>query len=176
MKTTFQRKRLWVDPAFQGRLLLCLAAYLGIYTFVAWHLGFLLEAMKEIVTSPGVKSFSTLYLEYLNRQLPLMVALFVLLPPFLYNLLKFSHRVAGPLFRCRRVMREMAAGQVVPEFTPRKHDLMGDLFAAFNALIQTCNARAKADEKAASPIAGPEGVCTVPAHDTPAVSPSGHVG
>jgi hypothetical protein len=41
-------------------------------------------------------------------------------------------------------MEEMAAGKVVAKFTPRRHDLLGEFFQSFNALIETCNARARA--------------------------------
>jgi hypothetical protein len=39
-------------------------------------------------------------------------------------------------------MQEMAEGKPVPEFTPRRHDLMPELFEAFNCLIREWNARA----------------------------------
>ena len=57
------------------------------------------------------------------------------------NLLKFSHRVAGPLYRCGNLMRQMANGQAVSEFHPRKHDLMREFFQSFNALVKVWNAR-----------------------------------
>jgi hypothetical protein len=75
-------------------------------------------------------------------------------PVFLYDLVKFSHRVAGPLHRCQSTMQEMADGQVVAEFVRRKHDLLQEFFGAFNALIRTCNARVNAagSENAASAL------------------------
>src|SRR5262245_9229398 len=126
MKPAFQRKRVWVDPPFQSRLLLRLTMYLAAYTFLGLHLAFLFEVMRE-VAGPGVKSFTTHYVEFLHRQLPVLVALLAMTPALMYDLLKFSHRVAGPLFRCRKVMEEMASGAVVREFTPRKGDLMREL-------------------------------------------------
>jgi hypothetical protein len=154
MKPAFQRKRIWVDPPFQGRLLLRLAFYLIAYIVVSWHLGFLFEAARDLAAGQGVKTFAHLYVESLLRQVPQMYAFVLLAPALLYDLLKFSHRVAGPLFRCRKVMQEMATGAVVPEFKPRKHDLMGELFAAFNALIRMHNARAGSTESEAGK--GPE--------------------
>jgi hypothetical protein len=41
-------------------------------------------------------------------------------------------------------MEEMASGKPVPEFVPRKHDLMRELFQAFNALIKEWNNRLNA--------------------------------
>jgi hypothetical protein len=46
---------------------------------------------------------------------------------------KFSNRIAGPLYRCRRVMRDMAAGKIVPAFKARENDLMKEVFDVFNA-------------------------------------------
>jgi hypothetical protein len=42
-------------------------------------------------------------------------------------------------------MQEMADGKAVPPFTPRKRDLMQELFATFNTLIRTWNARLGTD-------------------------------
>src|SRR5947207_11874011 len=105
----------------------------------------------------------------------------MILPAFLYDLLKFSHRVAGPLLRCRHLMNEMAAGKTVPEFKPRKYDLMKNFFDAFNALIKKWNAQvnARANEEASRPAANApaEKEVTVPAEAPalPALSPSSRV-
>jgi hypothetical protein len=56
---------------------------------------------------------------------------------------KFSHRIAGPLFRCRQVMREMTEGKTVAEFKPRKHDLLDDFVRDFNSLIREWNTRSE---------------------------------
>lgn len=163
MKPGFTRKRIWVDPPFQGRLLLRLAFYLIAYIVVSWHLGFLFEAARDLAVGQGVTTFANLYVESLLRQVPQMYAFVLLAPALLYDLLKFSHRVAGPLFRCRKVMQEMASGAAVPEFKPRKHDLMGELFAAFNALIRVHNARLGAAEG---------GAANGPVEEVQAVAPS----
>ena len=140
MKPKYKRTRLWVDPAFQSRLLLRMTLYLLLYIVVVVHIGFLFNAMT-VVAANGVNGIDVLYLDYLYQQKPLLITLVLTAPMMLYNLLKFSHRVAGPLFRCRKVMEEMAGGHAVPAFTPRKHDLMRELFQAFNALITVWNAR-----------------------------------
>jgi hypothetical protein len=70
----------------------------------------------------------------------------VIAPLVLYDILKFSHRISGPLYRRRQVMRDMAAGKAVPEFRPRKHDLLADVYVDFNALIRSWNARIGSDQ------------------------------
>ena len=141
MKAAYKRGRLWVDPPFQARLLLRMVFYLVAYTAVIWHVGFAFEAMRRVVTEGPTRTISELYVDFFWQQVPLLYTFVLLLPALLYNLLKFSHRIAGPLYRCRNVMQEMAAGKPVREFQPRKNDLMRELFAAFNGLIKAWNAR-----------------------------------
>lgn len=140
MKPTFKRKRLWVDTAFQARLLVRIAFYFVAYVLVLLHVGFIFEALGHL-TGGATRSLDELYLNYIGRQTSLLVTLLLVVPIMLYDMLKFSHRLAGPLFRCRKVMQEMAQGKAVPEFKARKHDLLVELFAAFNQLIHEWNRR-----------------------------------
>jgi hypothetical protein len=141
MSTQHQRKRLWVDPPFQSRLLLRTLLYLVGYVVILWHLSFFIELLVALATDGLREGVGALYLTVLWKQRALLMALAVTAPMFMYDLLKFSHRIAGPLYRCRNLMQEMADGQRVPEFKPRENDFMRELFAAFNALIKTWNSR-----------------------------------
>jgi hypothetical protein len=150
MEPKYQRKRLWIDPPLQSRLLLRTGLYLLFYLAFVWHVGFAYWAMKEVATGGLGKGIGSLYLEFCEQQLSLLLALLLVLPPILYDLLKFSHRIAGPLYRCRKVMGQMAAGEAVPEFTPRQRDLLREFFQTFNALIKAWNARVGAESRPAN--------------------------
>jgi hypothetical protein len=138
----FKRTRLIVDRPVQFRLLGRLGAYLLIYTVTLLHVGFAIEVFEKVVMANDGPLVVDLYADYLVRQRALLIGMVLIMPVLLYDLLKFSHRIVGPLFRCRRWMLEMAEGKTVREFIPRKHDLMTELFEAFNVLIKSCNARA----------------------------------
>jgi hypothetical protein len=144
MGTNFKRTRLWINPAFQTRLLLRLGMNLVMFIITVWNLGFFLEMMRALGTNGLHNLTAAYYLEFLWKQQPLLMALALLVPIVAYDSIKFSHRVAGPLFRCRRLMQQMARGQRVPEFHPRKHDLLKEFFEDFNTLIKECNARVAA--------------------------------
>jgi hypothetical protein len=159
MLSHYPRKRLWIDPPLQARLLLRMGLYLLFYVAFVWHVGFLFQAMKEVATGGLSQGIGGLYAEYFERQTSLLLALALILPPILYDLLRFSNRIAGPLYRCRKVMQQMTAGEPVPEFTPRKHDLLREFFQAFNALITVWNARlggSAAQPKPGDEEAGPQ--------------------
>jgi hypothetical protein len=145
MSQPFKRSRLWIDPPFQARLLLRMVGYFLLYIFLVWHISFFFEVVRHVASSGTYQLTFQLYLDYFWKQQPLVWAMVLVVPTLLYDLLKFSHRVAGPLYRCRNVMRDMAAGKKVPQFQPRRHDLMVELFAAFNLLIQACNERTVSD-------------------------------
>lgn len=145
------RKRLWVDSPFQSRLLFRLAIYLVAYSLAVWYFGYLQAVLIVHPGSEAPAGTQAQYGDYVRAQLPLLWALVVTSPLLLYNLLAFSNRIAGPLHRCKRMMREMAAGKPVPLFVPRQGDFMGDLFDAFNDLIKEWNARLAAQPGKAAP-------------------------
>src|SRR5262245_58905983 len=95
MGSSHPRKRLWVHLPYQSRLLFRLGTYLLLFVVVVLHVGFLLELMPLLADPDSLKSgFGDFYLDYLGRQKALLLALGLTLPSVLYNLLKFSHRVA----------------------------------------------------------------------------------
>ncbi len=155
MNWYFKRSRLVVDPPVQFRLLGRLAAYLVVYTITLLHISFAVEVFEKIVLADDGPLVADLYLDYLVRQKSLLIGMVLILPVLLYDLLKFSHRIVGPLYRCRRWMLDMAAGKPVREFVPRKNDLMTELFAAFNVLIKACNDRVTTAPGATPPSAAP---------------------
>jgi hypothetical protein len=129
--------------------------YLLFYVAFVWHVGFVFHAMREAATNGLSKGLGSLYVEFLQHQSSLLLALVLILPPILYDLLKFSNRIAGPLYRCRNVMRQIADGESVPEFEPRKGDQFREFFQTFNALIKVWNARLGAAEPRAEETPGP---------------------
>jgi hypothetical protein len=151
MKPQFKRTRLWVDPAFQSGLLLRMGLYLFLYAVTVLHVGFCFQVLTALGENGPRKGLGELYFQFVMQQRPLLIALIVTTPMTLYDLLKFSNRIAGPLIRCRRVMHAMASGKAVPQFEPRKRDFMRELFEAFNALIAVWNARVGKGEGANHP-------------------------
>jgi hypothetical protein len=149
MASRYKRGRLLVDPGFQLRLLARLGWYFFVWSVLLVHVSFAIDfifiRMTSIALNHGAnKPLGEVYLQFLQQLSPLLLTWVVIMPLLLRDLLRFSNRVAGPLYRCRKVMQEMAAGKVVREFEPRKRDLMKDFFADFNTLIREWNSRVSA--------------------------------
>jgi hypothetical protein len=146
MASKHKRGRLLVDPGFQIRLLARFAGYCFVWSLLLVHISFAIDYifvhMTNVALNQGVhKTLGEVYLQFLQQLSPVLVTWVVVMPLFLRDLLRFSNRVAGPLYRCRKVMQDMASGKPVTEFEPRKRDLMKNFFDDFNALIRQWNSR-----------------------------------
>ena len=58
-----------------------------------------------------------------------------ILPIVLWDLLKFSHRIVGPLIPFQRSIERLTAGEQVTEVRLRHGDLLSDLQSAFNQYL-----------------------------------------
>ena len=141
---SYKRSRFFVDPAFQGRLLLRLVTYWAGYHVALWLVMFLLNLLDagviEDATQP-LKSFWVLYREFAAQHVSVLICFLVMLPIIGRDLIKFSHRLAGPLIRFRNTMRAMVEGKPVSPITLRQNDLPSEFLQAFNNLVETWNAR-----------------------------------
>ena len=109
MGKALHRGRLLVDWGFQLRLMARAAVYIFLCTFVSLNIGFFFEYLW--VRSTGANPDPNFYLEYMSQHRFILIGSIVLLPAILFDLLKFSNRVAGPLHRCRSVMTQMSRGE-----------------------------------------------------------------
>ncbi|MEQ8848844.1 hypothetical protein [Botrimarina sp.] len=127
------RKRLYVDRKVQGALIARAARYwavsvtvVAMLTVIGWV--FLAPGVGALVRSP----------ELLRGVLTCLVISVVvsglLLPIVLYDLVRFTHRFAGPMVRLRESMRRVAAGETVETLRFRDGDYWQEFADAFNAM------------------------------------------
>src|SRR5579884_1366696 len=159
MDRRYKRKKLWVD-GLQGRLMVRMSMYLVLYAVIVFHVSFFMQIISQMVQHGLRRGLPDLYVEFLSQHLYLFYSLLIVLPCIAIDMLKCSNRIAGPLYRCRRVMQEMAAGRGVPPFQPRRHDLMREFWEAFNAMIAAWNVRVStratpANGRTVEPAGGP---------------------
>jgi hypothetical protein len=125
----FKRRQYFVDPKVQGALLVRLLGYwtVTIVTVTA------LVLCWRIVTTPP-RAFLTLVSEMLFHYGAALVASCLLLPLIVLDCVRMSNRFAGPLYRVRRCMRDLAAGLPVPPIHFREGDFWTDVANEFNAV------------------------------------------
>jgi methyl-accepting chemotaxis protein len=116
--------------------------------FLSMLFGPLLWPLLQETASPRELEAASTFLD-LHRLL--WPALLVLLLGLSFAFLHISHRVAGPLYRFRRVLRGVAAGTLTMRVRLRTSDYLQDEAAVLDSMIQTMReriARAQADAKA----------------------------
>ena len=127
----FTRKQLFVDPKVQGTLIFRVIAY-WVLCVVAISLMLL---CWRIITGPARMPFTHLDDMWFHFG-PALIASFFLLPLVIYDIVRTSNRFAGPLFRLRRTMRQLANGEHVKPIRFRGSDFWQDLAEDFNAVAR----------------------------------------
>jgi nitrogen fixation/metabolism regulation signal transduction histidine kinase len=62
-----------------------------------------------------------------------------LLPVFVVDTIKISHRFAGPVYSLRRALREIAEGKPPRKLKFRRHDFWHELADDYNAMLLRLN-------------------------------------
>jgi hypothetical protein len=72
---------------------------------------------------------------------PLLMVMVFLLPVFIVDTIKLSHRFAGPIFALRRAMHEVAEGQPPRQIRFRSSDFWHEVAEDYNAMLLKLGAR-----------------------------------
>lgn len=126
-----QRQRLFVDPNVQGALVRRFFLHWLVFVVAAFVLLF---AWQILVSGDPIHGWSAAFHEVTVRNLPVFVALVVLLPVFLNDTVKLTHRFAGPIVRLRHGLADLAAAQPFEPIEIRKTDFWHDLIVNYNAV------------------------------------------
>ena len=126
------RRKLFVDKDVQGTLLYRIAVYwcFSVLTIC------LITLCAQAITQPSRPfleyfAFSQFFVQYG----PLVLTSLVLVPLIMFDVVAISNRFVGPLFRMRRSMRELAAGQDVEPIYFREKDFWQEVAQEFNLVV-----------------------------------------
>lgn len=134
----YPRKRLFVNREIQGRLLARTSLYWVLYHAVLWMAMFFYryaEHRGAVMAGAEPRSFGDLYGQFVQEHHSMWFCAFAILPIVLWDLLKFSHRVVGPLVRFQRTLESLTAGETIQEVRLRRGDLLFDLQTTFNQYL-----------------------------------------
>ena len=144
------RKRYLVDSKLQGSLLM---RSIGYWCFCVLAIGMVL-LLWQVATGPHRPFLSYFSLhEIVERHGAVVLASVLLLPILLLDVLIITNRFAGPLYRLRRSMRALAAGEHVQPVVFRDGDFWHDVADEFNAVAAYVDELKQEKTKPAATIA-----------------------
>lgn len=139
---TYKRRKQIVDKKVQGALIRRAARYwlysvaaIGSLTILGW-----------IFVTPGVRVLvgsAELMATVVSMFAVAVAASFLLLPFVLLDLSRLTNRFAGPMFRLRRSIRQLAAGECVKPLHFRDGDYWQEVAKEFNALLERVTAESE---------------------------------
>ena len=121
----------YIDPQVQGTLWKRLALHWVAFSAVAAVLALGLEWMSD-----PFRSFGQVARETWWNYSPLLLALLFLVPVFVYDAIRMSHRFAGPVYRLRQVIRSLADGTQPTKVEFRDNDFWKDMAGDLNRVIE----------------------------------------
>jgi hypothetical protein len=125
-----QRRQKYIDSQVQGALARRIIFHWLVFISVAAVAALLLQVLSDPF-QPAGKHVENLW--YTHG--PFLVVMVFLLPVFVVDTIKISHRFAGPVFSLRRAMREVADGQPPRKLKFREGDFWHGLAEDYNALV-----------------------------------------
>lgn len=137
-----QRGKEYVDPEVQGALSRRLLLHWLAYTAVALVLVLGIEWMNDPFRPLGTLLSATWW-----NYGPLLLVLICLMPVFVFDAIRMSHRFAGPVSRLRQVIRSLAAGGTAERIEFRENDFWKEIASDMNRLMERLGeVPAKAEE------------------------------
>jgi len=124
------RKKTFVDPKVQGALVRRLVLHWCAFIAAAALLAFVLQVLSNPFRSIREHAQQVWWTHG-----PFLLVLVFLLPVFIVDTIKLSHRFAGPIYRLRQTVRTLAQGG---KFTPMKFrelDFWHGLADDFNLMV-----------------------------------------
>jgi hypothetical protein len=127
------------DRSVQGKLLFHISVHWC--AFLVATTAFMI--FVEMMSGNPQDAFSSLW----DKHMATLLALLVLGPIFVRDLVRFSDRFAGPIVRLRREMKKLAAGEAVAPLQFREDDFWTELADDFSVIanqLQSSAQRARA--------------------------------
>jgi hypothetical protein len=137
------RKQYFIDPKVQGALMLRVAGY-WFFCLLTMTIALLIW---RLLTGPA-RMFYLHFDDLWYWYGPAAISSMLLLPLVLFDCVRMTNRFAGPLYRLRRELRKLAAGEKVPPIAFRAGDFWHDFAEEFNAVSRRMEILAERAEQA----------------------------
>jgi hypothetical protein len=134
------RKKKMINWSVQGpiisRLLLHFFAYNVATLFLLAAFWGARAALSSLSESPDARAPLTLW----QQSAPVVIAMIVMTPFMVWDLMRLTNRIAGPLFRFECLLKDFVKTGTLQEAAIREGDLLTDFQKQFNEFTQALHA------------------------------------
>jgi hypothetical protein len=124
------RKKTFVDPKVQGALVRRLVLHWVSFVAVAALVAFCLQVLSNPFRPVSEHAQQAWWTHG-----PFLLVMFFMLPVFIMDTIKLSHRFAGPIYRLRNTIRSLADGENFQPLKFRDFDFWQALADDFNRMM-----------------------------------------
>jgi nitrogen fixation/metabolism regulation signal transduction histidine kinase len=125
------RKKTFVDPKVQGALVRRLVLHWCSFIAVAALVAFCLQVLSNPFTSIREHAQNVWWTHG-----PFLLVMVFMLPVFIVDTIKLSHRFAGPIYRMRQTIRSLAKGGAFTPVKFREQDFWQGMAEDFNQMVE----------------------------------------
>jgi hypothetical protein len=125
-----RRTKHFIDSRVQGAL----AHRIIVHWLIFLAVGSLVAFILQVLSNP-FRSLASHAQDMWWTHGPFLLVLLFLLPVFVVDTIKLSHRFAGPIYALRRALRELAQGEKPRKLKFRKRDFWHGLADDYNAAL-----------------------------------------
>lgn len=129
-----KRRKIWIDR-FQTYLFVRIGIYCVLYQAAVWLLILIWQQSRESVMAMLGEAGAVSTFLLAASVLVLMGFLFI------YDALKFAHRIVGPIYRFRKTIEAITAGEDMEPMRLRKDDFLQDLKDEMNKMMEVLEER-----------------------------------
>ena len=129
------RKKQFIDSNVQGALARRIIFHWLVFVLVTSVVAFVLQVLSD-----PFRGLSSHLHDLWWSQGPFLLVMVFLLPVFVMDAIKLSHRFAGPIFSLRRAIRSVAGGAPPRKLKFRQLDFWQDLAEDYNAMLSKLGA------------------------------------
>ena len=137
-----ERKRTYIDPHVQGVLARRLIFHWAAFVVLAVLIAFCMQILGNPLRTIREHAQQIWWVHG-----PFFLVLLALLPVFVRDSIKLSHRFAGPIYRLRTTIRTIAEGNPAPRLKFRDDDYWHGLADDFNTMVERLSKGADYDEE-----------------------------
>jgi hypothetical protein len=130
-----QRKKHFIDSHVQGALARRIIFHWLVFVLVTSVAAFVLQVLSD-----PFRGLTSHLEDMWWAQGPFLLVTVFLLPVFVVDAIKLSHRFAGPIFSLRRAIRKVANGESPRKLKFRQLDFWQDLAEDYNAMLSKLGA------------------------------------